>query len=62
MPEGYNRAGCQFIEFDFDNHKQNHLIESMPEQIQAVIKQKIDLLIFRVGLSIIYFILYSHKV
>ena len=40
MPEGYNRAGCWFIEFDFDNHEQNHLIESMPEQNQAVIKTK----------------------
>jgi len=47
---------------DFTDHRQDHLVEIMPERIQVVVKARGDPLIFRVRLGRIYFILYLYKI
>ena len=47
---------------EFEDHRWNHLIETMSERIQAVIKAKLVPHIFSIRLDRITYILDSHKV
>ena len=47
---------------EFEDHRWDHLIETMPDRIQAVIKAKGDCTIFSIRLDRITYVLDSHKV